>query len=325
MVGSLRQALKLSENTLFKAYSKALEDPRIGIMKAKIDSIIHEDTKYLRDRVKESLQEIYLMTNIVVTELLNDIRDCISCLYKLSESVSTLDMLLSFAHLCTLSEYDSLSLSLSLSLYASNDSNFIIITGPNMSGKSTYLRQVALLQIMAQIGSYIPSVYASFRICDQIFSRIGSDDDLETNASTFMLEMREINYAIQNASNNSLIVIDELGRGTSAEEGLGICYAVSLILFSLILPHSHILSFKILPSSLILSLSFILSDSPSLCHSILSEYPCSLIPSSLIVLLLPHSILSASSSFSHSILSDCSLAPSFHSLCFFLILSFHPL
>ncbi|KAL3876483.1 hypothetical protein ACJMK2_034326 [Sinanodonta woodiana] len=96
----------------------------------------------------------------------------------------------------------------------------------NVSGKSTYLRQIALLQIMAQLGSYVPAQYASFRTADQIFSRIGSDDSIETNCSSFMLEMKEINYIVQSASNNSLIIIDELGRGTSAEEGIGLCHAI---------------------------------------------------------------------------------------------------
>lgn len=96
-----------------------------------------------------------------------------------------------------------------------------------MSGKSTYLKQIALLQIMAQVGCYVPAEYASFRAADQILSRIGSDDDIETNSSTFTLEMREIHYIIQNASDKSLIVIDELGRGTSSEEGVGICFSIA--------------------------------------------------------------------------------------------------
>ncbi|KAL4241059.1 MutS protein msh4 [Mactra antiquata] len=183
----------------------------------------------------------------VMTELLNNIRDDIGALYKLSEIVATVDMLLSFAHACTLSDFvkpeftDTLAVKqgrhpilekISLespmpnNIYASDDSNFIIITGPNMSGKSTYLRQVALLQIMAQIGSFVPAEYASFRIANQIFSRIGSDDDLETNSSTFTMEMREMNYILQTARGNSLVIIDELGRGTSAEEGVGLCFSI---------------------------------------------------------------------------------------------------
>uniref|UniRef100_A0AAY4A7J5 DNA mismatch repair proteins mutS family domain-containing protein n=1 Tax=Denticeps clupeoides TaxID=299321 RepID=A0AAY4A7J5_9TELE len=117
--------------------------------------------------------------------------------------------------------------------YISEGSNFVIITGPNMSGKSTYLKQVALCQIMAQIGSFVPAEYASFRIADQIFTRIGVDDDFETNSSTFMVEMKEVAYIVQNVSDRSLIIIDELGRGTSAEEGIGICHAVCEFLLNL--------------------------------------------------------------------------------------------
>lgn len=82
-------------------------------------------------------------------------------------------------------------------------------------------------------GSFVPAEYASFRIADQIFTRIGVDDDFETNSSTFMLEMKEISYIIHNASDRSLIIIDELGRGTSAEEGIGICHAVCEFLLGL--------------------------------------------------------------------------------------------
>ncbi|XP_072181746.1 mutS protein homolog 4-like [Diadema setosum] len=208
----------------------------------------------MNDRVTESLNEIYLMTNIVVSKLLNDIREHVGCLYKLAECVSVIDMLVSFAHVCTLSDYvrpdftDTLAIKqgkhpildkisydppVPNNIYASEDSNFLVITGPNMSGKSTYLKQIALLQIMAQAGCYVPAEYASFRICDQIFSRIGCDDDIETNASTFMLEMREANYIVQNCAHNSLVIIDELGRGTSSDEGVGICHSVCEYLLSL--------------------------------------------------------------------------------------------
>jgi DNA mismatch repair protein MSH4 len=107
------------------------------------------------------------------------------------------------------------------------DENFMIITGPNMSGKSTLLKQVAVLQVMAQIGSYIPAEFASFRICDKLFSRIGSNDDIQTNCSSFMIEMKEMSYIIRNITPNSLVIIDELGRGTSVEEGVGLCFAIS--------------------------------------------------------------------------------------------------
>ncbi|XP_074639659.1 mutS protein homolog 4-like [Acropora palmata] len=227
---------------------KSLPSEFLKAVKVKsVISFTTVDLIKLNDRIKESLNEIYLMTNVVVSELLGEIRDQVGCLHKLAELVSVLDMLVSFVSLCTISNYvrpeftDTLAVKdgrhpildkilpespVANNVYCTDGTNFLIITGPNMSGKSTYLKQIALLQIMAQIGCYVPAEYASFRVADQIFSRIGSDDDIETNSSTFMLEMKEINYIIQNASDKSVIIIDELGRGTSSEEGVGICFSI---------------------------------------------------------------------------------------------------
>ena len=110
--------------------------------------------------------------------------------------------------------------------YSSLDASMSICSGPNMSGKSTYLGQIALLQIMAQMGSFVPADYASFRLCDRLLSRMGSDDSLQSNASSFMLEMREMAFIFQNLSDSSLIIMDELGRGTSTTDGLAITIAI---------------------------------------------------------------------------------------------------
>ncbi|XP_031231777.1 mutS protein homolog 4 isoform X3 [Mastomys coucha] len=208
----------------------------------------------MNERCQESLREIYHMTYMIVCKLLSEIYEHIHCLYKLSDAVSMLDMLQSFAHACTLSDYvrpeftDTLAIKqgwhpilerISAEKPVANDTyitegrNVLIITGPNMSGKSTYLKQIALCQIMAQIGSYVPAEYASFRIAAQIFTRISTDDDIETNSSTFMKEMKEIAYILHNANDKSLILIDELGRGTNTEEGIGISYAVCEHLLSI--------------------------------------------------------------------------------------------
>nr|XP_026693129.1 mutS protein homolog 4-like [Ciona intestinalis] len=193
------------------------------------------------------INNTFLFSHSLVTELLSEVRTCIGCLYNLSEIVSTLDMLMSFAHVRTVTDCvrpeftDTLAVKsgrhpvldrvlpslVPNNIYAADGTNFSVITGPNMSGKSTYLKMIALLQVMAQIGCFVPADFASFRISDQIFSRIGSDDDMETNSSTFVLEMKEINYILQNCEGNSLILIDELGRGTSTEEGIGLCWAIS--------------------------------------------------------------------------------------------------
>lgn len=101
-----------------------------------------------------------------------------------------------------------------------------LITGPNMSGKSTYMRQFALTVIMAQIGSFVPAETANLPIFDAIFTRIGASDNLISGESTFMVEMSEANHAIQKASSRSLIIFDELGRGTATYDGMALAQAI---------------------------------------------------------------------------------------------------
>jgi DNA mismatch repair protein MSH4 len=96
-----------------------------------------------------------------------------------------------------------------------------------MSGKSTYLRQLVLLQILAQLGCFVPAASATFRPADAIFSRLSTGDSIECNASTFTMEMNETAYILGGLGETSLVVVDELGRGTSAEEGAAICWAVA--------------------------------------------------------------------------------------------------
>lgn len=106
------------------------------------------------------------------------------------------------------------------------DNRLLIITGPNMAGKSTYMRQVALIVLMAHIGSYVPASEASIGIVDRIFTRIGASDDLSSGQSTFMVEMSEMANIINNATNKSLLILDEIGRGTSTFDGLSIAWSV---------------------------------------------------------------------------------------------------
>ncbi|KAL1921946.1 uncharacterized protein VTP21DRAFT_10588 [Calcarisporiella thermophila] len=171
----------------------------------------------------------------------------IGVLYKTSEAIAMLDMLISFAHVHMQHIYVRPTFTDTLlvkqgrhpileaffrepvvpnDIFANSASNFQIITGPNMSGKSTYLRQIALICIMSQIGSLVPAEYASFRIINQLFSRVGSDDDIETNSSSFAVEMRETAYIMHNVTEESLVIIDELGRGTSTNDGIAIACAI---------------------------------------------------------------------------------------------------
>ncbi len=115
------------------------------------------------------------------------------------------------------------------------DEEFLLITGPNMAGKSTYMRQTAILMIMAQIGSFIPAREASISPVDRIFTRVGASDDISTGQSTFMVEMKEVAHILSYATKNSLIILDEIGRGTSTFDGLSIAQAV----VEYILKHIH--------------------------------------------------------------------------------------
>ena len=108
-----------------------------------------------------------------------------------------------------------------------SSNRLMLITGPNMAGKSTYMRQVAIITLMAQVGSFVPASDAHIGIVDKLFTRVGASDDLASGQSTFMLEMNEVAYILKNATKRSLIIYDEIGRGTSTFDGMSIAKAVA--------------------------------------------------------------------------------------------------
>uniref|UniRef100_A0A0D3GR22 DNA mismatch repair proteins mutS family domain-containing protein n=1 Tax=Oryza barthii TaxID=65489 RepID=A0A0D3GR22_9ORYZ len=126
----------------------------------------------------------------------------------------------------------SLELASPNNLFLSEASNMVLVMGPNMSGKSTYLQQICLIVILAQIGCYVPAQFASLRVVDRVFTRIGTGDNVENNSSTFMTEMKETAFIMQNVSSKSLIVVDELGRATSSSDGLAIAWSCCEYLLS---------------------------------------------------------------------------------------------
>ncbi|CAG7821651.1 unnamed protein product [Allacma fusca] len=225
--------------------------PKIFLKVRRLKNTISFTTEELLitdQRVKVIRREILNLSDIVIAQLIEDIRQEIGSLYKISEAIANLDVLHSFAMYATLFKsvrpsfskfatavvkgrhpiLDSISFEppVANDTFLSSDVNLNVITGPNMSGKTTYLKQVALLQIMAQIGSFVPAEAAMFRIADSIFSRLSTDDNIEGNASSFAVEMNEMNYILRNSTGSSLVIIDELGRATSIEEGIAMSWAM---------------------------------------------------------------------------------------------------
>lgn len=199
-------------------------------------------------KILDSHHEVLQMSDSAVQELINTIRDDLAPLFKISDAIALLDMLAAFAHLVTTQDYTRPEMTSTLAIkdgrhpirekiyhekfvpndaYATQQSRFQIITGCNMSGKSTYIRSLALMAIMAQIGSFVPASYSSFPIFHQLFARISMDESVEANISTYAAEMRETAFILRNVDKRSMVIIDELGRGTSTRDGLAIAIAVS--------------------------------------------------------------------------------------------------
>ena len=118
------------------------------------------------------------------------------------------------------------------SIFMDEERDIQLITGPNMSGKSTYMRQLAIIVILAQIGSYVPAQKAELPIFDAIYTRIGAADDLVSGQSTFMVEMMEANHAIRKATPQSLILFDELGRGTATYDGMALAQSIIAVSYT---------------------------------------------------------------------------------------------
>ncbi|KAL6280006.1 hypothetical protein ACE6H2_016887 [Prunus campanulata] len=194
----------------------------------------------LNVRNKSAAAECYIRTEVCLEELVDAIREDVSALTLLAEGKC---LILS----CLLIDNGPMAIDAGRhpiletvhndfvpnNIFLSEASNMVLIIGPNMSGKSTYLQQVCLIVILAQIGCYVPARFSTLRVVDRIFTRMGTVDNLESNSSTFMTEMKETAFIMQNVSQRSLIVMDELGRATSSSDGFAIAWSCCEHLLSL--------------------------------------------------------------------------------------------
>ncbi|MBC8589240.1 DNA mismatch repair protein MutS [Paratissierella segnis] len=210
-----------------------------------------EELKNMESKILGAEEKSLRMEYEIFQDIRNSVKNEIVRIQNVSKQIAVIDVLSNFAlvsknHNFTRPELNSKGIiqieggrhpvvetTIDNNLFVPNDTyldtskNMIqIITGPNMAGKSTYMRQVAIITLLAQIGSFVPAEYSNIGIVDRIFTRIGASDNLSQGESTFMVEMNEVSNIIKSATNNSLIILDEVGRGTSTYDGLSIAWAV---------------------------------------------------------------------------------------------------
>ena len=252
------KTVKVGYNKVFGYYievSKSFTDqvPEEYIRKQTLvngERYITPELKEMENLVLNAEAKINDLEYRLFVEIREFIQGYIRQIQDTSEAVSDLDVLLSFASVSEKLDYvkpvidDSLEISIikgrhpvieqtvENGLFVSNDTyidadsqSMLLITGPNMAGKSTYMRQTALIVLMAQAGCFVPAEAARIGVCDRIFTRIGASDNLAQGQSTFFVEMSELSYILNNAGPRSLIILDEIGRGTSTYDGLSIAWA----------------------------------------------------------------------------------------------------
>ncbi len=212
---------------------------------------ITEELKELESKVLYATDKMIALENSLYDEIRQKLYESLETIEKTASSVAQLDVFQSLAQVA--SEYNYICPQFSANgeiritdgrhpvieaildngsfipndVYLDNSKNNIsVITGPNMAGKSTYMRQVALITIMAQMGSFVPAGSAVISLVDKVFTRVGASDDLTAGQSTFMVEMNEVAHILKNATSNSLVILDEIGRGTSTFDGMSIAKAI---------------------------------------------------------------------------------------------------
>ncbi|WMJ23105.1 DNA mismatch repair protein MutS [Paludicola sp. MB14-C6] len=251
--------LKISYNRVFGYYIEVTKSnldmvPETYIRKqtlANCERYITQELKDLETKVLSASDKIQALEAEIFDEIRKFVASKIDEIQQSASAIAKLDFILSLATVAQNNNYVCPTIQLSGeitikdgrhpvveqmlkdSLFVPNDTlldnkenKMLIITGPNMAGKSTYMRQVAVITIMAQIGSFVPASSATISICDKIFTRVGASDDLAAGQSTFMVEMSEVAHILKNATSNSLVILDEIGRGTSTFDGMSIAKAV---------------------------------------------------------------------------------------------------
>ena len=213
---------------------------------------ITEELKTIEDKILGSEEKLISLEYETFLKVRGELAKQIKRIQKAATIVSTLDVLTSFATVAEDMDYcmpivdksgeieikdgrhPVIEKMIPTGSFVPNDTylnkeadRLSIITGPNMAGKSTYMRQVALITLMAQVGSFVPASFAKIGVVDKIFTRVGASDDLSMGQSTFMVEMMEVANILKEATSNSLIILDEIGRGTSTYDGLSIAWAVA--------------------------------------------------------------------------------------------------
>lgn len=252
-------SLKISYNRVFGYY---IEITKVHHDKVPADYIrkqtLVSSERYITPELKEKENEIQTakekmieMELQILQQLRNEAADHVTTLQTLAQAIAELDVHAALAHVAVQFNYRKPTLHNGFSIQIQNgrhpmvernlsgdrfvpndlvlqeDARMILLTGPNMAGKSTIMRQAALIVLMGQMGSYVPADQANMGIVDRIFTRIGANDDLSGGRSTFMVEMNETAQILLNATDRSLILLDEIGRGTSTYDGLSIAWAVA--------------------------------------------------------------------------------------------------
>lgn len=217
---------------------------------ASAERYITPELKELEERILGAEERLYALEYKLFCEIRDELATQIERIQKVAKVIAQLDVFASLAFVAEREQYHRPKINTkgcisiregrhpvvekmtSSSFFVPNDcfldsaSRVAIITGPNMAGKSTYMRQIALIVLMAQIGSFVPAKEADIGIVDKIFTRVGASDDLASGQSTFMVEMTEVANILRNATKHSLLILDEIGRGTSTFDGLAIARAV---------------------------------------------------------------------------------------------------